>query len=69
MSHETGENVIDRLLTDEDLRIRFMVDRMETLAELWLRGLELSGDEIDLFCRTDARLWSWSGVFVGELQH
>ena len=69
MSHETVENVIDRLLTDEDLRIRFMVDRMETLAELWLRGLELSGDEIDLFCRTDARLWSWSGAFVGELQH
>jgi hypothetical protein len=69
MSHETVENVIDRLLTDEDLRIRFMVDRMETLAALWLRGLELSGDEIDLFCRTDARLWSWSRAFVGELQH
>jgi hypothetical protein len=69
MSQETVGNVIDRLLTDEDLRIRFIVDRMETLAELWLRGFELSGDEIDLFCRTDARLWFWGRTFVGELRH
>jgi hypothetical protein len=67
MSQQMVENVIDELLTDEDLRIRFIVDRMETLAELCLRGFELSGDEIDLFCRTDARLWCWSGA--GELQH
>lgn len=69
MSQQTVGNVIDRLLTDEDLRIRFVVDRMEALAELCVRGFELSGDEIDLFCRTDARLWFWLRAFVGELQH
>jgi hypothetical protein len=53
--------VIDKLLTDEDLRIRFALDRFETVAELWLLGAELTPDEIDLFCRTDDRLW-----FVGD---
>ena len=67
MSQQMVEHVIDELLIDEDLRIRFIVDRMETLAELCLRGFDLSGDEIDLFCRMDARLWCWNGA--GELQH
>ena len=49
--------VIEKLLTDEKLRIRFALDRMETVAELFLRGFDLSQDELDLFCRTDARLW------------
>jgi hypothetical protein len=53
--------VIDQLVTDENLRIRFALDRMETLAELLLRGFDLSPDEIDLFCRTDAGLW-----FLGD---
>ena len=49
--------VIEKLLTDEDLRIRFAVDRMETVAEISLRGFDLSQDELDLFYRTDAGLW------------
>jgi hypothetical protein len=49
--------VTEKLLTDEKLRIRFALDRMETVAELFLRGFDLSQDELDLFCRTDARLW------------
>ena len=53
--------VIEKLLTDERLRIRFALDRMETIAELCVRGFELSRDEIDLFCHTDARLW-----FLGD---
>ena len=40
--------VIEKLLTDERLRIRFALDRMETIAELCLRGFELTRDEIDL---------------------
>ena len=60
--------MIDKLLTDEDLRIRFVIDRMETLAELCLRGFELSPNEIDLFCRTDARLWFWAGAAQGAPQ-
>jgi len=32
MSQDTVGIVIDKLLTDEDLRIRFLIHRMETLA-------------------------------------
>ena len=62
MSQQTVGIIIDKLLSDEDLRIRFVVDQMETLAELYLRGVELRPDEIDLFCRTDARLWFWGAA-------
>jgi hypothetical protein len=69
MSQRTIGNVIDKLLIDEDLRIRFVADRMEALAELCTRGFELSGDEIDLFCRTDAQLWFWGGSMNLDLSH
>jgi hypothetical protein len=46
--------VIEKLLTDETLRIRFALDRVETVAEVCLQGFDLTHDEIDLLCRTDA---------------
>jgi hypothetical protein len=61
--------VIDKLLTDEDLRIRFALDWIETVAELCLQGVELTCDEIDLFCRTDARLWFVGDRVRAEWQH
>ena len=61
--------VIEKLLTDESLRIRFAFDRMETIAELCLRGAELTRDEVDLFCRTNARLWFLGDDVRGERQH
>jgi hypothetical protein len=54
--------VVEKLLTDENLRIRFALDAMETVAELLLQGFDLTRDEIDLFCRTDPRVW-----FLGEM--
>ena len=54
--------VIDTLLTEEKLRMGFAVDRISTVTELFRRGFDLSPDEIDLFCRTDAALW-----FLGEI--
>jgi hypothetical protein len=69
MSQQTVGKVIDKLLTDEDLRIRFVVDRIETIADLCLSGFELKPDEIELFCRADARLWFWGGELMGERQH
>jgi hypothetical protein len=69
MSQQTIGKVIDQLLADEDLRIRFVVDRMETLADLCFRGFVLRPEEIDLFCRTDARLWFWRGDIGCELLH
>ena len=56
--------VIDTLLTEERLRIRFAMDPISTVTELFQRGFDLSPDEIDLFCRTDAVLW-FLGDFVG----
>jgi hypothetical protein len=58
--------VIEKLLTDERLRIQFALDRMDTIAELCLRGFELTRDEIDLISRTDARLWFLGDQVRGE---
>ena len=69
MSRHAIEMVIDRLLTDENLRIRFVRDRIETLMELSLRGFDLTENEIGLFSQTDARLWFWDRQVVGDLAH
>jgi hypothetical protein len=53
---------VERLLTDEHLRIRFLRSRIEALADLGLRGIELTPDEISLFIQTDARVWFWEGA-------
>jgi hypothetical protein len=57
MSHQMVGIVIDRLLDDEDLRARFARNRIETLADLNLRGFELSPEEFEAFLWTDAHLW------------
>jgi hypothetical protein len=66
MSRTIVGMAIEKLLTDEDLRIRFALDRMEAIAELCQRGFELTRDEIDLFSRTDARLWFLGDQVRGE---
>jgi hypothetical protein len=57
MSQQHVESAIHRLLTDEDLRERFAVDRFFTVAELVHDGTELTSAEIDLFLQADLRLW------------
>ena len=57
MSQAAVGMVIEQLLSDERVRSRFAVDPIETIAELCLSGCELTSEEIDLFCRTEARLW------------
>jgi hypothetical protein len=66
MSQTGVEKAVEQLLTDENLRIRFALDRVETVAQLCLRGFDLNREDIDLFCRTDARLWSLSDIARGE---
>jgi len=61
--------VIHSLLTDDELRDRFTVDPMETLAALALRGFELTRDEIEVFLRTDAQMWSWGGQLFDTRVH
>ena len=69
MSRVNVGMVIDKLLTDENLRIRFALDRLETVAELCLRGFDLTRDEIDLLCRTDAGVWFLRSAVRGAPQH
>jgi hypothetical protein len=69
MSQQMVGVVVDKLVNDEELRSRFVVDRLETLAELCLGGVELRPDEIDLFYRTDARLWFLGAAVAGTTQH
>jgi hypothetical protein len=69
MSRSIVGMVIDKLLTDEDLRIRFALDRVETVADLCLRGFDLTRDEIDLLCRTDAGVWFLRSAVTGAPQH
>jgi hypothetical protein len=66
MSQMGVGKVVEQLLTDENLRMRFAFDRIETVAELCLRGFDLSREDIDLFCRTDARLWLPGDIARGE---
>lgn len=69
MSRASVGMVIDKLLTDENLRLRFALDRVETVAELCLRGVDLTRDEIDLLCRTDAGVWFLRSAVRGAPQH
>jgi len=69
MSRAAVGMVVENLLTDENLRTRFAVDPMATVAELFLRGIDLTRDEIDLLCRTDAALWFLRSALSGQPQH
>ena len=69
MSQENVGNVIHRLLTDEDLRVRFALDPVDTLAELHLRGMPLTPEEIDVFVQSDVRLWFGESEYFGGWYH
>jgi hypothetical protein len=58
MAHRTIERIIGRLLTDEELRLKFTRSPKRTLAELSDQGWELSGLEVDALLTTEVRLWS-----------
>jgi hypothetical protein len=57
MAHKTVQFVIGRILTDEELREKFLVAPVETLSSLRDSGLELTDAEIDGLTNTDRRLW------------
>ena len=58
MSHRTIERVIGRLLTDEELRLKFTRFPRRTLAELGEQGWELSRVEVDALLTIEVRLWA-----------
>jgi hypothetical protein len=57
MSQQNVGHVIQILLTDEDVRTRFALDPFDTIADLHLRGLALTIDEIAMFIRSDVQSW------------
>jgi len=69
MSQLTVGMVMDRLLTDEALRVRFAIDPVATLGELHDHGLELTPNETDLFIQSDAQMWFWIDRRVGSWLH
>jgi hypothetical protein len=69
MSQQMVTAVVHSLLSDEDLRVRFVMDPLETIANLNLRGVDLTPEEIDVLLRADARLWFWSEELFGAQMH
>lgn len=69
MSQRAVGIVIDRLLNDERFRTRFSLDRIRTLVDLSVLGLDLTPEEINVFVHTDARVWFWGSAVVGHQAH
>ena len=69
MSQQNVGNVINRLLSDEELRVRFALDPFDTIAELHLQGLALTPHEIDVFVQSDVRLWFGENERVRGWRH
>jgi hypothetical protein len=58
MAQRNVEILIGRLLTDEDLRRRFMREPRATLDEFRQQGWELTAGEVDALLSPDASVWS-----------
>jgi len=57
MSQKTVHVVIGRLLTDEELRVRYVDRPFETLMYLRDQGFELTDEEIDALVHSDPDVW------------
>jgi hypothetical protein len=57
MSLQNVNTIIGRLLSDEELSIRFALDPMDTIGDLHVQGVTLTPDEIDAFVGSDMRIW------------
>jgi hypothetical protein len=58
MSQRNVEILIGRLLTDEDLRRRFIRDARGTLDEFRHQGWELTTCEVDALLSPDTSIWA-----------
>lgn len=57
MSQRTVQFLIGQIVTDEDLRRRFVERPLETLTALCDQGVDLTAFEIDALVRTDKAVW------------
>ena len=69
MSQQTVGRVVERLLTEEHLRMQFAAAPLETIVDLHLRGLCLTPEEIDALVQTDAKIWFWIDLDVKGPAH
>ncbi len=60
MSQKTVQLVIARLITDEDVRLQFLSNPLETLTAFREQGFELTSDEMDALVQTDRDLWAYA---------
>lgn len=58
MSQKTVQLIVGRLVTDEELRRRFLHDPLEALTALREQGFELTAGEVGALVRTDRELWA-----------
>jgi hypothetical protein len=58
MSQKAVQLLIGRIVTDEELRVRFVRQPLETLTVLREQGFELTTSEIDALVNTDRQLWN-----------
>ncbi|HWW82806.1 MAG TPA: Os1348 family NHLP clan protein [Vicinamibacterales bacterium] len=69
MAHRTVQLIIGQILTDEELRARFLDGPVEMLSSLRDMGFDLTNAEIDALAQTDRRLWTWGVDWIdGRLQ-
>jgi hypothetical protein len=64
MAHKTVQLVIGQILTDEELRGKFLDRPLETLTALRDNGIDLTTSEIDALLVTDPRLWRAGAQWV-----
>jgi hypothetical protein len=64
MAHKTVQLIIGQILTDEELRARFLEAPIETLTWLRERGFDLTTTEIDALAQTDRQLWDTGACWV-----
>ena len=64
MSQKCVQQLIGRILTDEELRQRFVAEPLETLTTLRDQGIELTAGEIEALVETDRQLWSTAAARI-----
>jgi hypothetical protein len=64
MAQKVVQFIIGQILTDEELRTRFVKRPLETLTELRDAGFELTNSEIEALTQTDRRLWQLGKAWI-----
>jgi hypothetical protein len=64
MAQKVVQFIIGQILTDEELRTRFVKRPLETLSDLRDAGFELTNSEIEALVQTDRRLWQLGKAWI-----